>query len=135
MDHNIPILIVDAKSDLKISAGCLKGKQSALGFQIRKFSNCLKLDINSEIEKAKAALDAAVKHTLTEITSLPTGKASSGMGENLPIKVYGSTSKLRDISAITTPDAKTIHIQSWDKESVKAVEKQSWQKISDLLPL
>jgi ribosome recycling factor len=81
------------------------------------------MDTNAEIKKAKAAMEAAVKHTLAEFNSLHTGKASAGMVENLPVSVYDSTSKLREISAITTPDAKTIQIQPWDKESVKAVEK------------
>ncbi|MDR2737854.1 MAG: ribosome recycling factor [Puniceicoccales bacterium] len=81
------------------------------------------MDTNSEIKKAKAAMEAAVKHTLAEFNSLHTGKASPGMVENLPVEVYGSTVKLREISAVTTPDAKTIQIQPWDKESVKAVER------------
>ncbi|MDR2603569.1 MAG: ribosome recycling factor [Puniceicoccales bacterium] len=81
------------------------------------------MDINAEIKKAKTAMDIAVKHTLTEFNSLHTGKASPGMVENLSVEIYGSVSKLREISAITTPDVKTIQIQSWDKESVKAIEK------------
>ncbi|MDR1595682.1 MAG: ribosome recycling factor [Puniceicoccales bacterium] len=81
------------------------------------------MDTNAEIKKAKAAMDAAVKHTLGEFNTLHSGKASAGMVENLPVEVYGNTSKLREIAAITTPDVKTIQIQPWDKESVKAVEK------------
>jgi ribosome recycling factor len=81
------------------------------------------MDTNAELKKAKAAMDAAVKHTLAEFNSLHTGKASPGMVENLPVDVYGATSKLRDISAITTPDVRTIQIQAWDKDSVKAIEK------------
>jgi ribosome recycling factor len=50
------------------------------------------LDINSEIKKTKAAMDAAVKHTLMEFNSLHMEKTSSGMVENLPMEVYGSAS-------------------------------------------
>jgi ribosome recycling factor len=81
------------------------------------------MDTNAEIKKAKTAMGAAVKHTLAEFNSLHTGKASPGIVENLPVEVYGSMSKLREISAITTPDAKTIQIQPWDRESVKAAER------------
>ena len=80
-------------------------------------------DLNSEIRKAKAAMDAVVKHTLAEFNSLHTGKASTGIVDNLPVEVYGSTVKLNTIAAVTTPDVKTIQIQPWDKESVKAIEK------------
>jgi ribosome recycling factor len=81
------------------------------------------MDTNVEIKKTKAAMENAVKHTLAEFNTLHMGKASPGMVENLPVEVYGSTSRLREIAAITTPDVKTIQIQPWDKESVKAVEK------------
>ncbi|MDR1401544.1 MAG: ribosome recycling factor [Puniceicoccales bacterium] len=81
------------------------------------------MDTNAEIKKTKTAMENAVKHTLTEFNTLHTGKASPGMVENLSVEVYGSISKLREIAAITTPDVKTIQIQPWDKESVKAVEK------------
>jgi ribosome recycling factor len=81
------------------------------------------MDTGAEIKKTKAAMDAAVKHTLGEFNTLHTGKASSGMVENLAVEAYGSVSKLREIAAITTPDVKTIQIQPWDKESVKAIEK------------
>jgi ribosome recycling factor len=81
------------------------------------------MDTNEEVKKAKVAMDAAVKHTMAEFNTLHTGKASPGMVENLSVEVYGSVSKLRDVAAITTPDVKTIQIQPWDRESVKAVEK------------
>ncbi|MDR2737551.1 MAG: ribosome recycling factor [Puniceicoccales bacterium] len=81
------------------------------------------MDTISEVKKAKAAMEAATKHTLAEFNTLHTGKASPGMVDNLPVEVYGSTSKLREIAAITIPDVKTIQIQPWDKESAKAIEK------------
>lgn len=37
--------------------------------------------------------------------------------------VYGSSMKLRDVAAITTPDARTLQIQAWDKGTVGPIEK------------
>ncbi len=67
----------------------------------------------------------ALEHTLREFNSLHTGKASPGLVENLQVQVesYGTSMHLRDISAITTPDARTIQIQPWDKNVVKDIEK------------
>jgi ribosome recycling factor len=81
------------------------------------------MDTNAEIKKTKTAMDVAVKHTLGEFNSLHTGKASPGMVDNLSVEAYGTYSKLREIAAVTTPDVKTIQIQPWDKESIKAIEK------------
>lgn len=75
------------------------------------------------LKNTKTAMDAAVKHTMAEFNSLHTGKASTGMVENLTVEAYGTMSKVRDLAALTTPDARTIQIQAWDKENVKAIEK------------
>jgi len=66
-----------------------------------------------------------LEHTLAEFNSLHTGKASPAMVEGVVIDVtsYGSSMPLRDIAAITTPDARTIQIQPWDKTVMKDVEK------------
>ena len=81
------------------------------------------MDTNSELKNTKNAMDAAIKHAVEEFNSLHTGKASTSMVENLQAEVYGGYSKLRDIAAITTPDAKTIQLQPWDKATIKPIEK------------
>ncbi|MGF1530259.1 MAG: ribosome recycling factor [Puniceicoccaceae bacterium] len=82
-------------------------------------------DTRAVLEKQKAETQKAVEHTLHEFDSLHTGKASPGMVEGLSVDVssYGSTMSLRDISAITTPDARTIHVQPWDRSVIKDIEK------------
>ena len=65
----------------------------------------------------------SVEHVLNEFTALHTGKANTSMAENVDVDVYGTRMKLRDVAAITTPDARTIQIQPWDKASVQPIEK------------
>jgi len=74
-----------------------------------------------QVEESTKALD----HTLSEFNSLHTGKASPAMVEGVVVDVssYGSSMPLRDIAAITTPDARLIQIQPWDKTVMKDVEK------------
>jgi len=60
---------------------------------------------------------------LHEFSTLHTGKANTSMVENITVDVYGSNMKLRDVAAITTPDARTIQIQPWDKASTAPIEK------------
>ena len=69
------------------------------------------------------SMSKAVEHTLHEFSTLHTGKASSSMVENVMVDAYGSKMRLRDMSAITTPDARTIQIQPWDKSVIQAIEK------------
>lgn len=75
------------------------------------------------LEALKSSMAKVVEHTQGEFSSLHTGKASTSMVENLVADVYGSSMRLKEISAITTPDAKTIQLQPWDKSSVKAIER------------
>jgi len=60
---------------------------------------------------------------LHEFSTLHTGKANTSMVENVTVDVYGSSMKLRDVAAITTPDARTIQIQPWDKSTTAPIEK------------
>jgi len=65
----------------------------------------------------------AVEHVNHEFETVHTGKANPGMVENVMVEAYGTTSRLRDIAAITTPDSSTIRVQPWDKGVLKDVEK------------
>jgi ribosome recycling factor len=75
------------------------------------------------LKEFKVTMDKTIVHTQNEFSSLHTGKASTTMVENLVADVYGSTMRIREIAAITTPDARTIQIQPWDKSSVHSIEK------------
>lgn len=75
------------------------------------------------LKKVKAEMQKALDHTTSEFATLHTGKASPSMVESIPVEVYGSTMKVMEVAAITTPDARLIRIQPWDKSSLKAIEK------------
>jgi ribosome recycling factor len=65
----------------------------------------------------------AIEHTLHEFSTIHTGKASPAMVESVMVEAYGSTVPLKGCAAITTPDARMIQIQPWDKSLVRAIEK------------
>lgn len=75
------------------------------------------------IDEMNQKMAKAVEHTLHEFNALHTGKASPSMVENLTIDVYGSAMRLKEVAAITTPDARMIQVQPWDKGTIKAIEK------------
>ncbi len=75
------------------------------------------------IKEMTAKMAKATEHTLHEFSSLHTGKASPTMVEAVMVEVYGGNMRLKEVAAITTPDARTIQIQPWDKSTVKPIEK------------
>jgi ribosome recycling factor len=71
----------------------------------------------------KQDMQKSVEHVTNEFNTLHTGKANTSMVEGVTVDVYGSNMKLRDVAAITTPDARTIQIQPWDKSTTAPIEK------------
>lgn len=71
----------------------------------------------------KEDLKKAVNHTIAQFTSLHAGKASPSMLDAVRVAAYGSAATLKEVSAVTTPDAKTIMVQPWDKSIIREIEK------------
>jgi ribosome recycling factor len=72
---------------------------------------------------AQANMKKAVDHTLHEFNAIHTGKATPTMVESVHVEAYGSTMRLKDCAAITTPDARLIQIIPWDVSLVQAIVK------------
>ncbi len=58
-----------------------------------------------------------------ELTRIRTGKASVGLVEPIKAEAYGTEMPLSQMANVSTPDAKTILIQPWDKSTLNAIEK------------
>ena len=65
----------------------------------------------------------AFDQTLHEFGTIRTDKASPAMVEGVMVEAYGTTLRLRDCAAITTPDPRLIQITPWDKSIIRNVEK------------
>lgn len=81
------------------------------------------MDTAPIFQKLKDDMRKSVDHVLGEFATLHTGKANPSMVEGVSVDVYGSSMKLRDVAAITTPDSRTLQIQAWDKSTVGPIEK------------
>lgn len=68
-------------------------------------------------------MQKAVDHTAHEFSNIHTGKATPAMVESIMIEAYGSQMRIKDCAAITTPDARMIAIQPWDRGLVQAIAK------------
>ncbi len=75
------------------------------------------------LNEAQARMKKAVEHTQHEFATIHTGKASPAMVESVQVEAYGSMMPLKGCAAITTPDARMIQIQPWDKGLLRAIEK------------
>jgi ribosome recycling factor len=76
-------------------------------------------DIADLERRMRAAIDTLKK----EFSGLRTGRASVHLLDPVQVMIYGSKMPLQQCATVSTPDAKTISVQVWDKGQVKAVEK------------
>lgn len=65
----------------------------------------------------------AINHLKEEYAKLQIGRASASLVESLMVDAYGMTQPVKAVASVSVPDAKTIHIQTWDKTLLSAVEK------------
>ncbi len=70
-------------------------------------------------EKMKRAIEA-MEH---EFAGLRTGRASLAILDGITVEVYGQKMHLNQVATLTTPDAHTILIQPWDRNSAGPIEK------------
>ena len=74
------------------------------------------LDATDRMEKALEALRR-------DLATVRTGRASPGLVEHLKVDYYGAATPLNQLATISTPDARLITIQPWDRGSIGAIEK------------
>jgi ribosome recycling factor len=58
-----------------------------------------------------------------EFTGLRTGKASPSLVENVMVPYYGTSTRLREIGGISTPEPRMLVINSYDPSALPAIEK------------
>ena len=81
------------------------------------------METNELFKELKNSMDKALDHTLGELGNLHTGKASPSMLDGIKVSAYGSSMGLKECAAVTSPDAKTLSVQPWDKSILKEIEK------------
>ncbi len=75
------------------------------------------------VNDTEAKMTKAVDHTIHEFANIHTGKATPAMVESIPVEAYGSSMRIKDCAAISTPDSRMIVIQPWDKGVIQAIAK------------
>lgn len=68
-------------------------------------------------------MDVAIEVLHREFGGLRTGRASVNLLDPIKVDVYGSLMPLNQVSTISTPEARLLTVQVWDKGLAKQVEK------------
>ncbi|MGE0173825.1 MAG: ribosome recycling factor [Oligoflexales bacterium] len=75
------------------------------------------------INETKNAMDQRIKSFDGELKKVRTGRASINMLDGVKVSYYGNLSPLSQVSSLTTPDARTIVINPFEKSLISEIEK------------
>ena len=67
-------------------------------------------------------MNGAVSTLKTELGGLRTGRASAALLDPVKVEAYGNTVPINQVGTISTPEARMITVQVWDKGLAKAVD-------------
>ena len=82
------------------------------------------------VAEHKSNMEKAVEFLHNELKSVRTGRASSGLVENLRVDYYGSQTPLKQLANVGVPEPAMIVIKPFDPSCLKDIEKAI--KSSDL---
>lgn len=83
--------------------------------------------MNEEIEmhlmSAEEKMEKAILHLDEELAHIRAGKASPRLLDGVMVDYYGTPTPLKQVSNVSTPDAKTIAVQPWEKTLIGEIER------------
>jgi len=70
-------------------------------------------------EKMKKTLEVVQQN----FSGIRSGRATTGMVENIRVDYYGSPTPIKQMANVTIPEPRTLLINPWDPSALKAIEK------------
>lgn len=80
-------------------------------------------EVEFVLEHCKERMGAAIEHLEKELLHIRAGKASPAMLDGIQVEYYGSMAPLNQVSNVSTPDARSVTIQPWEKGLIPVIEK------------
>ena len=69
------------------------------------------------------SMEAAVLYLDDALAHIRAGKASPRILDPIKVDYYGASSPITNVATVTTPDARTIQIQPWEKSMLPVIER------------
>ena len=80
-------------------------------------------DVKALLQKAEENMEAAVLFLDEDLVHIRAGKSNPRLLDGIKVDYYGSQTPLANVATVTTPDARTISIQPWEKNMLVVIEK------------
>lgn len=78
---------------------------------------------NEVIQHTEDCMRHAEEALTHDLTAIRTGRASPGLLERVRVDYYGTATPVPQVAAVSTPEARLIVIQPWDRTMLGPIEK------------
>ena len=75
------------------------------------------------LDSCSSRMDKCIASLEGEYLSMRTGRASAALFDKIKVDYYGAETPLNQVASISSPEARLIVIQPWDKTVLPAIEK------------
>ena len=75
------------------------------------------------IQLSKEKMEESLSHLDKSMVNIRAGKANSNMLNSVKLDYYGTLTPLSQMSNISTPDARTLSVNPWEKSMLQEIEK------------
>ena len=73
------------------------------------------------IDFAKEKMNSSISHLQIELSKIRAGRANTSILDGLFVDYYGTPTTINNMASLSTPDARTIIIQPWEKQLVAEI--------------
>jgi ribosome recycling factor len=87
------------------------------------------------VSENEVRMKKAVEFLQDELKTVRTGRASTGLVENVKVDYYGTPTPLKQLAALATPQADMVVIKPFDPASLKEIEKAIKNSDLSLAPM
>ena len=80
-------------------------------------------EVQFELDSAKEAMLKSIERLDSELLKIRAGKANPSMLSSVKVDYYGSLTPLSQVANVSTPDAKTLSVQPWERTLIETISK------------
>ncbi len=92
-------------------------------------------EVKPILTNAEDSMEATLLFLDESLAHIRAGKANTRILDGVKVEYYGSHVPLTNVATVTTPDAKTITIQPWEKGLIAAIEKAIINSEVGIMPM
>jgi len=80
-------------------------------------------DLKGLYAEAKKRMDGQIEHVRRDLAGVRTGRASTGLLENIMVEAYGAKLPLNQVATLSVPEPSMIVAQPFDPTTMASIEK------------